>query len=138
MFDSEFIGKLVTGILTAIATLTVCLINNAVQLRKDRLDREQVHNEQIDSLRQEMTRQINEIRADFMAHLEELIATQQDITNKMQIFSYQLDNLTKNVEKHNQVIDRTYALEKRMEVAEEKQKVANNRLDDLEDENKKK
>lgn len=40
--------------------------------------------------------------------------------------------LTKEVEKHNNVIERVYALEGRMDVAEERQKVANHRIEDLE------
>lgn len=130
--------SILTGVITGVITLAVCLINNAVQLKRDRNAREQAQNEQLDALRRDMTSQINEIRSDFMAHMQELIATQQDITTKMQLFGYQLENLGKNVEKHNQVVERTYSLERRMDLAEEKQRVANNRIDDLEDENKKK
>lgn len=132
MFDSDLIGKIVTGLLTALVTLSVCLINNAVQLKRDRNAREQAQNTQINELRQEMARQISEIRADFMAHMEELIATQQDITNKMQLFSYQLDELSSRVEKHNNVIERTYALEKKMEVTDERYEMTNKRLISLE------
>ena len=40
--------------------------------------------------------------------------------------------LTKEVEKHNQVIERVYALESKADVYEERLKVANHRIDDLE------
>lgn len=40
--------------------------------------------------------------------------------------------LTKEVEKHNQVISRVYDLERRADVLEERQRVANHRIDDLE------
>lgn len=45
---------------------------------------------------------------------------------------YRLEQLEKKVETHNQVIDRVYKLEERTELQEEKIKVANHRLDDLE------
>ena len=45
------------------------------------------------------------------------------------LMEYKLDELTKKVEKHNSVVERTYILE-------EKMKVANNRIKDLEEENK--
>jgi hypothetical protein len=48
------------------------------------------------------------------------------------IIQYKLDELTKQVEKHNKVIDRTYHLEEQATLFEEKMKVANHRLDDLE------
>ena len=41
--------------------------------------------------------------------------------------------LTKEVEKHNNVIERVYALETKADVFEEQMKVANNRIDDLEE-----
>lgn len=48
------------------------------------------------------------------------------------LFDYKLTELTKTVEKHNNIIERTYNLEKKMEVTEEKLRVANHRIDDLE------
>lgn len=50
------------------------------------------------------------------------------------LIEYKLEELTKKVEKHNNVIDRTYALEDRANVFEEKMKVACHRIDDLEKE----
>lgn len=44
----------------------------------------------------------------------------------------EIRHLTKEVEKHNQVIERVYSLESRADVFEERQKVANHRIDDLE------
>lgn len=46
----------------------------------------------------------------------------------------EIQALTKEVEKHNNVITRVYALESRADVYEEKMKVANNRIHDLETE----
>ena len=43
-----------------------------------------------------------------------------------------IEELTRKVEKHNNMIERTYELEKRQSVVEEQIKVANHRLDDLE------
>ena len=48
--------------------------------------------------------------------------------------AYRIEQLEKKVEKHNQVIERTYALEKRADLIDEKIKVANHRIDDLEKE----
>ena len=48
------------------------------------------------------------------------------------MMEYRLDELTKRAEKHNSVIDRTYQLEEKMAITEEKIKVANHRISDLE------
>jgi len=48
------------------------------------------------------------------------------------IIVYRIDELEKKVQKHNNLIERTFQLEKRCEVIEEKIKVANHRIEDLE------
>ena len=48
------------------------------------------------------------------------------------IMEYRLQQLEKKVDKHNTVIERTYALEKRADVIDEKINVANHRIADLE------
>ena len=48
------------------------------------------------------------------------------------LISYRLEQLEKKVDKHNQVVERTYKLEEQEAVLEEKMRVANHRIDDLE------
>lgn len=47
--------------------------------------------------------------------------------------SYRIEQLEKKVQAHNNLIERTYRLEERTEVQEEKLRVVNHRLSDLED-----
>lgn len=55
---------------------------------------------------------------------------QQDKTRAL--MEYKLDELTKRVDKHNNVVERTYTLEKELDVQREQIKVANHRIEDLE------
>lgn len=55
---------------------------------------------------------------------------QSNATRKM--IEYKLDELTKRVDKHNNVVERTYALEQKVAVIDEKMKVANHRIKDAE------
>lgn len=48
------------------------------------------------------------------------------------IMQERIKELTHQVEKHNSVIERTYEAEKEIDVLKEKQRVANHRIDDLE------
>ena len=48
------------------------------------------------------------------------------------LIEYRLKKLEEKVDKHNNVIDRTYKLEELTALQEEKIKVANHRIDDLE------
>ena len=48
------------------------------------------------------------------------------------LIAYRLEQMEKKVDKHNQVVERTYALEEKTGLLEERVKVANHRIDDLE------
>ena len=60
------------------------------------------------------------------------------IVASSKLTAYRLEQLEKKVDKHNQLIERTYKLEERCQVFEEKIKVANHRIDDLEKKEEKK
>lgn len=80
------------AIISAAATLVVCLINGFFQQRATK----KKHNETIN------------------------------------LIDYKLSELTKRVDKHNNVIERTYKLEELTALQEEKIKMANQRLENLE------
>ena len=54
------------------------------------------------------------------------------IMTSTKLTSYRLEQLEKKVEKHNNIIERTYKLEEEEKITEEKIKVINHRIDDLE------
>lgn len=61
-----------------------------------------------------------------------LFGTFGGIITSNKLVNYRLEQLEKKVEKHNNVIERTYQLEEDEAILEEKIKVANHRIDDLE------
>lgn len=58
--------------------------------------------------------------------------TEAQMKQQTDLTLYRIDQLEKKVEKHNNVIERVYALEKNEAVIEEEIKVANHRIEDLE------
>lgn len=52
--------------------------------------------------------------------------------SKQAVLEEKISELSDRMNKHNNLIERTYELEKRVAVTEERIKVANNRIDDLE------
>lgn len=48
------------------------------------------------------------------------------------LIEYKLDQLTDKVEKHNNAVERLYIVERKLEVDEERIRVANHRIEDLE------
>jgi hypothetical protein len=61
-----------------------------------------------------------------------LVGSLAGILTANKLVVYRLEQLEKKVEKHNNVIERVYNLEKHEAVMEEEIKVANHRIDDLE------
>ena len=62
-----------------------------------------------------------------------LFGTVTGIIASSKLTAYRIEQLEKKVDKHNQVIDRVYKLEQRDAVVEEEIKVANHRINDLEE-----
>lgn len=84
----------IASVISALAAVLVCVINNASQHKKTVAKVEEMNN-------------LNQFR---------------------------IEQLERKMDKHNNLIERTYKLEQREAVLEEKLKVANHRLDDLEHE----
>ena len=61
-----------------------------------------------------------------------LVGSLAGILTANKLTNYRIEQLEKKVEKHNNVIERVYNLEKHEAVMEEEIKVANHRIDDLE------
>lgn len=57
---------------------------------------------------------------------------QQENAKQMAVIELKIDQLSDRVNKHNNLIERTYKLEEQTALQEEKIKVANHRIDDLE------
>ena len=62
-----------------------------------------------------------------------LVGTLGGIALSSNLTNYRIEQLEKKVEKHNNLITRTYKLEQEFAVMDEKVTVANHRIDDLED-----
>lgn len=63
-----------------------------------------------------------------------IIGTFAGIMTANKLTNYRIEQLEKKVDKHNTVVERVFKLEGEMETVNEKFKVANHRIDDLEKE----
>ena len=64
--------------------------------------------------------------------LASAVGTFAGIMINSKLVSYRLEQLEKKVEKHNDLVERVYHLEEKNTLQDEKLKVANHRIDDLE------
>lgn len=83
----ETMGKVITGLLTAIVTLTVCLLNNYFQSKRDEIKR--------------------------TAERQEIIATQ---NQAMALIEYKIGELTSEVREHNNFARRMPVIEEQIKV----------------------
>ena len=86
--------------------------------------------------RNEHDRRLEEIRDDFAKQTNEIHISIRDMQSAyeqmMKIFEVKLDTLSERVERHNKVVERTYELEKAVEVLKNRNAVSEHRLADLE------
>lgn len=61
-----------------------------------------------------------------------LINNKYQHSKAMALVTYRLDELEKKMDKHNNLVERTYCLEEKTAVQAEQIKVANHRIEDLE------
>lgn len=73
-----------------------------------------------------------EIFVAILAFLGTVVGSVAGILTANKLVVYRIEQLEKKVEKHNSVIERQFETESRIDVLNEKIKVANHRIDDLE------
>ena len=75
---------------------------------------------------------MTEVITSLIGVIGSFIGTLAGIMINTKLINYRIEQLEKKVDKHNQVIERVYALEKDKAVIKEEIKVANHRIEDLE------
>ena len=75
------------------------------------------------------------MRTEIAVSVITLIGTILTVYGGNKLTAYRIEQLEKRVNKHNNLIERTFKIEERLTVDEEQIKVANHRIDDLEKEN---
>lgn len=98
---------MIEAIITGAVAILVCMINNAYQ--------------RIISNKQ---------------HQTAMEAAEKQHNTTIALIEYKLERLEKKVDLHNNAVERLYKVEKSLEVQDEKIRVANHRIDDLEEINK--
>ena len=64
-----------------------------------------------------------------------LLGSLAGVMTSSKLINFRLEQLERKVQAHNNLVERMYGLEERVGIQEDKQKVANHRIDDLEKQN---
>lgn len=116
---------IIVGIISGVVTLLVCLINNYYQQRRADIEQDK----RLVETQHSFEKNVLQIQAATQQTFDEMNSK---IQQSIAVLDCKFDELTRKVEKHNCLIERTYKLEKDSEVISEKIKVINHRIEDLE------
>ena len=136
---NTLIPSLISGIVTAFgAVLGFIATQKSVKQKEEEIRQKQLadlENRLSDKLsrhKEEYLQEIGSVKTSIRS-LEDNLAEVRATTQQFQaVIECKIEELSNRVEKHNTVIERTYALEKAVGILENKEKVSEHRLDDLE------
>lgn len=118
-----------TQIVTALITSGVVLIGYIIVDRREK-------NKQLDLFKQDVIKTLNEHRLEYLKGIDEVKDSVTDMRACYQqntaVLEIKIDALEKKQDKHNNVIERTYALERDVEVLKNRESVSEHRIEDLE------
>ena len=133
------IPSLISGIVTAFgAVLGFIATQKSVKQKEEEIRQKQLADlenrlsEKLSRHKEEYLQEIGSVKSSIRS-LEDNLAEVRATTQQFQaVIECKIEELSNRVEKHNTVIERTYALEKAVGILENKEKVSEHRLDDLE------
>lgn len=116
---------IITAIISAVASLAVAFGTWHVQIKKDR-------EKSTEELKGILTQHRDEYLGKIRDVQEDISGVNATVQQQIAIIEVKLDTLSDRVDKHNGIYDKTIALQQDVALHEEKIKVANHRIDDLE------
>lgn len=133
------IPSLISGAVTALGAILGFIATQKSTKQKEK----EARNKELKNLEDRLTTQLTEHKAEYLSQigdvkksirsLEDNFSEIRATTQQFQaVIECKIEELSNRVEKHNTVIERTYALEKAVGILENKEKVSEHRLDDLE------
>lgn len=136
---TEVITAIISGVVTLICAL-LTFIATQKKARSEQIQRledfQKEQQKQIVQFQKDVREEMSTLQDSYSEHLvevktmiNELRASYQQMQATIEI---RLDNLEKKQDKHNSIIERTYELERQVAVLDNREKVSENRLADLE------
>ncbi len=145
--SDSIVTSLITGAVAIVTTMITATVTYRLSAKKDKNDQANAVRAELKEYHEKNRKEIELIRQNDLREIrDDITRTRDDITqmganlqNKISLIELQqqhtrddIGTLSARVEKHNGVIERTYRLEDNDKLLDEKIKVANHRIDDLE------
>lgn len=135
--------QILIALITVLGTVTGSVLVYKSQIKQLEVSQKKSQEEQLTAFKNELNNKLDEHRKEYLKGIDEVKDSLDDTNGKLTDLkaSYQtsiatidlsLSNLSRNVEKHNSVVERTFLLEKDVAVLKNRESVSEHRLDDLE------
>ena len=131
----EWLIAILTIICTPMLTLAGIVVTERTKLKSKRLELDGSKDENLKRCQEAHKYDIDEVRKEFNGRLDDICEKVDDISKEQYRISILFSGLKEEVQKHNNVIDRTLALEKNFAVLENRTRVSEHRIEDLEKRN---
>lgn len=136
---TEVITAIISGVVTLICAL-LTFIATQKKARAEQIQRledfQKEQQKQIVQFQKDVREEMSTLQDSYSEHLVEVKTMINDLRASYQqmqaTIEIRLDNLEKKQDKHNSIIERTYELERQVAVLDNREKVSENRLADLE------
>lgn len=116
---------IITALISAFASLLVAFGTWHISMKKERDKSTEDLKEVLEAHREEYLNKIRDVQDD----ISKVNAT---VQQQIAVIEVKMDTLSERVDKHNGIYDKTMQLQQDVALHEEKIKVANHRIDDLE------
>lgn len=124
----EWIISILTIVFTPLLTLLGIVITEKYKAKTKKMELDMGRNEALEAIKAKFDAKLESLSN----KLDDIIKDQTEIKTEQLRTSLYVTQLQKDVQKHNGVIERTMALEKQVAVLDNREKVSEHRLDDLE------
>lgn len=115
----ELLGKILTGLITALATLTVCLINNAYQSKRDKAAREQKDQEHLSAIQTTYTAMLSDVKTDYSTQITNIVSSLGELKrsisdlctkndHQFELLNMKIETLSEKQSAYNNLQARTY------------------------------
>lgn len=131
----EWLIAILTIICTPMLTLAGIVVTERTKLKSKRLEIDGSKDENLKRCQEAHKYDIDEVRKEFNSRLDDICEKVDDISKEQYRISILFSGLKEEMQKHNNVIDRTLALEKNFAVLENRTRVSEHRIEDLEKRN---
>jgi hypothetical protein len=124
----EWLISILTIVFTPLLTLLGIVVTEKYKAKTKKMELDMGKNEALEAIKAQFNAKLESLSN----KLDDIIKDQTEIKTEQLRTSLYVTQLQKDVQKHNGVIERTMALEKQVAVLDNREKVSEHRLDDLE------